>query len=337
MNKNTNIFYHATKELTTDAFLTWVMYLLDSEEKYALYKQFFFDIVVLKPEDKGRSVSNIKVKRQEKDVDVLLSFTFVDTNEKAIVLFEDKTWTSHHNGQLKKYKTIYPNCYRYIYFKLAYINSQEKKEVLGYGYEIMTSSSIIEALNVINDIHPLISMYNAYVTDVFLNKSNSFEEELFVKRNFNVLWSGEAQKYLCDKITTEMASTGVPYLGIRNGTSFGRPWTQIDIAKKKSPIEERLFWRVDIRSGKFYIRLNQYGNPSKEQVNGKLNRLASLRTSMKEILKSFPDIKQGQVVNRGTKESEVVIFFLENNNLNALIKALPSISAQIIETFKEQG
>ena len=81
MNTKTNIFFHATKELTTDAFLVWLLYFLDSEESYDTYKQLLFDNLILKKEDRGRAVYCIDLKRQENNVDVLLSFRFKDNDE----------------------------------------------------------------------------------------------------------------------------------------------------------------------------------------------------------------------------------------------------------------
>ncbi len=65
MDTKTNIFFHAPKELTTDAFLVWLLYFLDSEEAYKAEKQTFFDSLILKKEDCGRTVGGIELKRQE--------------------------------------------------------------------------------------------------------------------------------------------------------------------------------------------------------------------------------------------------------------------------------
>lgn len=54
MEHKTNIFFHATKELSTDAFLVWLIYYLDSEEKYSTHKQHFFNNLILKKEDWGK-------------------------------------------------------------------------------------------------------------------------------------------------------------------------------------------------------------------------------------------------------------------------------------------
>ena len=334
METKTNIFFHAPKELTTDAFLVWLIYFLDSDEENKAYKQFFFDSLILKKKDCGRAVGSVELKRQEKNVDVLLTFRFEDNGEEQVVLFEDKTWSMMHSGQLARYKKIYPNCYRYFYFKLAYINSQEEKEISQEQYEVINAGMMSSTLEKIVDLHPLIKMYYEYITYTFVNAINSFHERIFVKHDYDTLWSADAQKYLCDAIVDTMTEQNVPYLEIRNGTSFGRPWTQIDIARKENGYWEGLFWRIDIRSGKFYIRMNQYAEPSKEEVDYKMRRLEILRNEANNIVGNMPDLHMGKVENKAIKESEVMIFFLEDNDLDKLIESIPKISRYMIDVFQ---
>ena len=328
----TNIFFHAPKELTTDAFLVWLLYFLDSEEMYNDYKQLFFDSLILKKEDCGRAVCSIELKRQENNADVLLTFRFKDNDELQTVLFEDKIWSKPHSGQLARYKEIYPDCYRYFYYKLAYVNSQEEKEVSHEQYEIINVGMMSSTLEIMVGLHPLIKMYYEYIA-TFNQEINSFHEMIFLKHDYDVLRSADAQKFLCDAIVENMTKQGVPYLEIRNDTSFGRPWTQIDIARKEAGYWEGLFWRVDIRSGKFYIRLNQYAEPSVEEVAYKMRRLEILRREANEFVATMPALHPGKVEDRATKESEVLIFFLEDNDLDCLMEMLPKISRRMIEVF----
>lgn len=333
MDTKTNIFFHAPKELTTDAFLVWLLYFLDSEEAYKMQKQTFFDSLILKKEDCGRAVGVIELKRQENNVDVLLKFRFEDNDEQHTVLFEDKTWSKPHSGQLARYREIYPDCYRYFYYKLAYVNSQEEQEVSRERYEIINAGMMSSALEKIVGLHPLIQMYYEYITVTFEKETNSYYERIFQKHDYDVLWSADAQKYLCDAIVENMTKQSVPYLEIRNGTSYGRPWTQIDIARKEDGYWEGLFWRVDIRSGKFYIRLNQYADPSEDEVAYKKHRLEILRREANEFVATMPALHPGKVENRATKESEVLIFFLEDNDLDSLMESLPKITRQMIDVF----
>ena len=333
MDAKTNIFFHAPKELTTDAFLVWLFYFLDSEEAYKAQKQTFFDSLILKKEDCGRAVDGIELKRQENNVDVLLTFRFEDSDKQEMVLFEDKTWSMPHGGQLANYNKIYPDCYRYFYYKLGYINNQEEIIISSERYEIINAVMMSSTLEKMVGLHPLIKMYYEYITVTFVQEINSFHERIFLMHDYNVLWSADAQKYLCDAIVENMTKQSVPYLEIRNGSSYGRPWTQIDIVRKVDGYCERLFWRVDIRSGKFYIRLNQYAEPSEEEKTYKMHRLEILRREANEFVATMPALHPAKVENRATKESEVLIFFLEDNDLDCLMEMLPKITHRMIEVF----
>lgn len=113
-----NIFYHSPKELTTDAFWVWLLYFLDSSEKYDDAKRSLFDGLILRDEDKGRRVAGIAAKTQEKSshgrVDFYFTFTFLDDGSEHLVLFEDKTWSSTSKSQLEGYKEDYPDAYRFF-------------------------------------------------------------------------------------------------------------------------------------------------------------------------------------------------------------------------------
>ena len=333
MNPNdTNIFFHAPKELTTDAFLVWLFYFLDSDKIYESAKQDLFDMVVLKEADKGRSVSNIRLRQQENRVDVILSFVFTDENKTQNVIFENKTWSSYHSNQLMEYKSKYPDSYRYLYYKLAYINSQENQYVTDCGYDVITAKMISSAIERHISLHPLIKMYNEYITQSFINPNETFHDKLFIEKDYSILWGAEAQKYLCDLFVKEMDKQGFSYVGIRNGTSYGRPWTQIDIAEKKEGYREKLFWRVDIRSKKFYVRLNQYSDPANDfEIDKKNKRKEYLR----KRINSFPEVSnfRAGIVTNGVKESEIIIFFLEENDLSDLICTVPAISKKIVDVF----
>lgn len=336
MDKRTNIFYHATKELTTDAFLVWLIYYLDSDQKYSEQKQFFFDTLILKKEDVGKRVDCIKLDRQEEDADVTLRFKLEDSNDEQVVVFEDKIGTTFHGNQPQKHKRNFPNCYRYIYYKLAYINSQEKKKVESEGFDIIDASMMSKTIEEFKGIHILVRMYYDYITNEFVNKINSYRDDIFNKKNYDVLRNEGAQKYLCEIIVESMRNQDVPYIRIDNGSSFGLPWTEIVIAETEKGYGERLFWRVHIRSGKFYIRLNQYSKPKNEdEIIIKGRRLNDLREEANRYIESnYTNLKLGEVVNLGIKkQNEVIIFFLKDNDLEPLIESLPMISKHMKEFF----
>ena len=331
MDAKTNLFLHVPEGQQTDAFVVWLIYFLDSDEAYALQKQLFFDDLILKKEDKGRAVGGIHLKRDWSKV--LLTFHFKDNAEKQEVLFVDNTNSTSPSGIFSADRKYFPNFYRYLYYKMNYVNSQEVREISIAGYDLITAGMMSAVLEKMLGLHQLIEMYYEYIEVRFLRNINVWHEKLFLKHEYNVLWNADAQKYLCDTIVENMCEYGVKYLKITS-SRFGRPWNQIDIARKENDYCEVLFWRVEIMKGKLYLRLIQCGKPRKDEVEYKKRRLMILRKEADNIVAGMPAIHPGKVWNRAIKESEVLIFFLEENDLGKLMEMLPKISSRMIDVFK---
>ena len=123
MNNKCNIFQYSPKELTTDAFLIWLFYYLDSASQFNELKQRFFRTLLLKDEDKNKTIENVQVSHQKGKgngrTDLQVSFNF--ENESAIhtILFENKTWSETSKDQLNGYKTDFPDLYKYVFLKLG--------------------------------------------------------------------------------------------------------------------------------------------------------------------------------------------------------------------------
>ena len=81
-------------------------------------------------------------------------------------------------------------------------------------------------------------------------------------------------------------------------------------------------------------RLNQYGEPSNDEVEYKMRRLRNLRKEAADIVASMPALHPGKVTDRGTNESEVLIFFLEEDDIDRLLELLPKISSRMIDVFE---
>lgn len=218
METKTNIFFHAPKELTTDAFLVWLIYFLDSKEEYKTYKQVFFDNLILKKKDRGRAVNSIELKRQENNCDVLLTFRFEDNREEQALLVIGKACSLPYNRELARYKELYPNCYRYLYYKMSYVNSLEEKTVSMHQYDLITAGMISSTIEKMMDIesssflHSLIKMYYEYISYTYFDAMNSFHESIFIKHQYEILTNDDAQNYLCDVIADNVAEYWVPNL-----------------------------------------------------------------------------------------------------------------------------
>lgn len=341
-----NIFYHSPKELTTDAFWVWLLYFLDSDEKYRTAKQSLFDSLILRDKDKGRNVGQISVERQKAGhhgrVDFVFTFTFLDEMSTQQVLFEDKTWSSTTDNQLTGYKEDYPEAYRYFYYKLAYINKGERECAERCGFDIITARMMEACLSSFCSEHVLIKDYRDYIKDKFADYIESFDSRLFDNREYDLLWDAQVQLFLADRILDVFPKWREQGFYVYNGTSSGRPWTEISISESNPIIpgyDESIFWRIDIRKGQFYIRLNQYSWYEDDELgsisNKKRERLKVLREISNNILsRDAYSLKQGKPTDVGSFEQEIVIFFLPENDWETIFKDIPRFTEAFLESYR---
>lgn len=100
-----NLFDYATKELSQDAMISYMLKWADDkykndESSHQIGKR-FLDAIFKKYEDKIKDIPSkysIEIKKQEKNIDILCI-----VNEEYYIIIEDKTNTSHHGDQLNKY------------------------------------------------------------------------------------------------------------------------------------------------------------------------------------------------------------------------------------------
>ncbi|WP_314838267.1 PD-(D/E)XK nuclease family protein [Solobacterium moorei] len=103
--KSNNLFNFATSELSQDAFFCWSLNWLsvkeDTEDPYYKYGKAMLDLFL--GEHKKDIYKEVKVKKQFNKIDVLVLFKDNQDNQYALII-EDKTNTSEHNEQIKKYR-----------------------------------------------------------------------------------------------------------------------------------------------------------------------------------------------------------------------------------------
>ena len=123
-NKNNNLFKWATKELSQDAILAWL--LNDDEIGYDLIKD-------MCPSLKSVDFEIENITTQKYSIDVLVELSLLGTSEKIAVIIEDKTDTYIHDHQMLRYikkisedKKNYSQVI-YVLFKTGYIYQWEKE------------------------------------------------------------------------------------------------------------------------------------------------------------------------------------------------------------------
>lgn len=135
-----NLFSHSPKELTTDGFLSWLILELANDKEQVLI---FFKSLGLCHES-AKNIEDVTVSRQEQNTDLIVRFSADSTLHS--VLFENKTYSTIHSNQLSKYKQKFPDFQGYKYLKLARVNYVERKQAMSYGYDVIDSRCLLNAL-----------------------------------------------------------------------------------------------------------------------------------------------------------------------------------------------
>lgn len=206
VKKRTNIFSFIPKSVSSKAFLVWLFNYLASENEYSQYQQSLWESLLLKKEDKGKSISNIAINHQQNDIEVVLTFHFknMDESHDILLLFGDKTSDIVLPEQLDRYKRFYPNCYQYIYYKVNYVTTIEEQCISRNRYGLITSGLIATVLEPMTELHPLIEMYIDYLNSEGV-AINSYYEHISLQHDKSILLESGAQKYLVNTMLESIA------------------------------------------------------------------------------------------------------------------------------------
>ena len=322
-----NIFQYAPKELATDAFLAWYFTeLVENTASQGPATSFFYSLGLCKCA--SDRIHDIHVSRQEKNTDLILRYSV--NGKKVQALFENKTYTSTHSGQLERYLSHFGNFDYYKYLKLGYVTFSERKEAEKLGYGVIDVYRLRSALgdrpsNMIAD------QYRDYLDTRFIALQHAIRDEMIQDNKYQLLKHSEAQQHILSTLH-EQLDGAIPNLHFKPGANVGgSPWTQLDIAKRNNAYAgaaECLYWRIDMRKKRYYLRLNQYSNIDEHAWPRKEHNLNTLRDYVSKLLVGS-GLVLGPVSNRGMKESEVAIIFFADNNLSNVVPLMPSLSKDI--------
>jgi hypothetical protein len=318
---------YAPKELSTDAFLAWFFKEMEVNPVIADYRSQVFHALGLTTE--GEIPDEIKPKLQSGNVDLLLHFKVNNTPRR--ILFENKTSSTFHSDQLNRYRERFPNCDKYIYFKIGYVDTWERQNL--QGYQLISARDFHQAISFLAPYHQIIDQYCAFLKDVWISE----EEKVFASLAIScptAFQSAIGQRHLIGELYDQLKKSD-PFLKFKKGVNMnGTPWTQLDICRREGYYEgknETLFWRVDSRAGRTYLRINQYAAIPMDQheiVAHKKRRLRALRELASNISADY-DLKPGKLSNKGVCESEVIIFFFDENPYGLLKGLLPELTKKL--------
>lgn len=320
-----NLFAYAPKELSTDAFLKWLFIECVENKAFSPLAAELFSKICLLPG--CEPIEKVECLTQHKSVDLFINFN--QNNLWRRVLFENKTWTSIHSDQLNRYKKTFPDCDNYIYLKLGYIDFQEIQMATSAGYKIVSASMLLDALRPLHGKSLICDQYICFLKENFIDYINSIRTKM-ANNSPDIFNEREAQRIFLSEIGESLKEI-VPGLYMKSfANNGGTPCSQLDFYQQDRVYGENpeyLFYRIDTRSGRNYLRINQYADIGPEYYEKKMERLKTIREICSSSASRF-NIKHGKINNLGMKESEAIIFFFDENDQKELKKAA-------IETAKE--
>ena len=268
-----NLFSFATSELSQDAFICWCLNWINypNENLYSMAKDIFSNLL------EEENIRNIKVeiKRQFRKTDILVLLK--DFNKAYII--EDKTYSSEHNEQIKKYKEdietkkkeLKIGIVKTVYFKTGFWFSDDDSVLADIK---INRKEFLDILNKYKGKNPILDDYCEYfervTKDEEKEKNYLINEEEIKEKGY---WGLNISK---SSISQYQFMRNIFKNGyIESGKSVGgRPYTQFNILRSIFPNKDNenlsedkrnytIFWRIDTVKRGPYISINFYTHHDK--------------------------------------------------------------------------
>ena len=262
MEKN-NLFQFATKELSQDAIICWCLNWIHYPDS-KLYP-LAIDLFKLLGQNDVDYNQKITIKKQVRNIDILILLH----DKKKILIIEDKTSSSEHSEQLKRYVEtikkekkelridfeIDTNAIQTVYFKTGYFFDNDKLIEINRKANIVVDGKMF--LDVIDKYaykgtSEILDDYVLYLSDR-LATNKQFENVCgrYSDDGRYITWNSITQYKLMRNFFPEEKwekNTGV-FKVESSSNSGGRPWTETNICEKQiyagTKDEYIIFWRID--------------------------------------------------------------------------------------------
>lgn len=244
-----NIFDYATKELSQDAMICWLIewsgVRADTDEERAL-KSLGREFVSAMLSKHGRSLSGeikcVEIHPQDCKIDVLAR-VLDESGEQHVLLIEDKTGTKDHGDQLQRYYDDVrsgitklgevPSCWP-IYLKTGNHSLHHAREIEKPGYKMFDRQDFLCVLKCYQGDYPLVSQFRSHLQKL----EDEFDRWKTEKRE-NWLWGSwegfyrALEETLEDEISqsSKGGTPGLPdwgYVPNRQGGFLGFWWSPLD-------------------------------------------------------------------------------------------------------------
>ncbi len=314
-----NIFNYATSELSQDAFLCWCANWFNDSSNQKLREM---SIELLKHFAKVNDIKSVRIERQfsrkititeengkeneEKPISVKIDVLLIVNNSVAVII-EDKTATSEHDEQIQRYSRGVKQIIECSKKGEPFYGVQSIRSVFLKTGFIFDEDRCVKADLVVTseDLLKILGKYvgNSEILDSYVEKLENdlqFNEALkhYVASDesfwdWKIVKYSIAQYWLMRDIFPETLWTDRDnwIYRVYNGTSYGRPWTQMHILEENHKNSEdffSVFWRIDTDSNGPYLSLRSYEDKELHKENAaQMDRHRTLYDAMSATMKNI--------------------------------------------------
>ena len=261
-----NIFSFATSELSQDAMLSWLIQWADPEYKNidSSLHHVACSFLRLLLGQTNYNINSVEVGRQWQNIDI-----WVEINDNAILIIEDKTNTSIHDKQLERYKDVVEKWYQgkrdqyfFVYVKTGNEPLSKLKEIENKGYRTISRVDIINCLDNYSG--------NNYLLINFLNHLKKIENATQGFRKLPVIdWDWYAWQGFYQELECRLSLTSWDYVANPSGGFLGAWW-------HFTPMEDGEMY-LQFEEQKLCFKIYYEGDRDRSEVRTEMhNRLLSI-------------------------------------------------------------
>ncbi|PKV75298.1 PD-(D/E)XK nuclease family protein [Pontibacter ramchanderi] len=220
-----NIFNVATKELSQDAFFTWLLQWADGSNKshnkeLFLAAQDFIKLLISKQLGYDKQIVKVKAGRQRENIDI-----WAEVNDEVFIIIEDKTFTGAHSNQLETYKKVASDWCKNknhelvcIYLKTGSEANASLDTIENKGYAVVNRPELLNYFSKHSSVDS--DIFNDFVERIgLLEKQNNSFETLPIKNWNRNSWEGFYQF-----LQTQIKVNGWRYVANPAGGFLGLWW-----------------------------------------------------------------------------------------------------------------
>lgn len=261
-----NIFQFATKELSQDALIAWLINWINYKENKELYNKAKTLLnYILKPRNINLEEYKVEIKQQYMFIDIFVLLKDKNNNEKLGIIIEDKKLTTLHDNQIENYKNKIIENYKNLTEKdIITVYYKPYEEIANISEDVVKIDRNYMLTNIFNDnINNQIYIdYKNYLKKIQETYNKMFEIPLCEWQNRKEIYPMIAKKFnkSCVEENDKMEIVR------QRGSTYIDWYKKENIPTKYKEYFSMIYLNLNINYDKYEIRIRGIINNYSEKV-----------------------------------------------------------------------